>query len=326
MTENQTKILDMLAEGKISADEAERLLAAMNKPSSIEEKISHATDFIQEHLKPLEHLEVLIDSDEDARSTEERDDTFTVGDSPKLIVKGFNGRVEVKAGTVDDTVSVHARLRNPSRIDYSVSQDGDTIRIEAQRKGRGRVSLFGFLGHRTHASIFVTTPRKTDVELSTSNGRIDLQGTEGIGKLHTSNGRFNIDNFNGDLDASTSNSRIEVKNTEGSGTLNTSNGRISMENTRGNYDAKTSNGSISFRGQLAAGSHNQLRTSNGSVRVELEGEPNVSIDARTTNGQIHCDLPITTESESERRHLIGKIGDGGAELTVQTTNGSVTIE
>lgn len=61
MNEHRRQILQMLSEGKISADEAERLIAAMEEPS--------ATKFVDPNIgvaaKNPKYLRVVVDSEED---------------------------------------------------------------------------------------------------------------------------------------------------------------------------------------------------------------------------------------------------------------------
>jgi len=58
MNEHWRKILDMLAAGKISADEAERLIAALEKNSSRESSSAAAPP------RNLKYLRVVVDADE----------------------------------------------------------------------------------------------------------------------------------------------------------------------------------------------------------------------------------------------------------------------
>ena len=320
MVEDQSRILDMLSEGKITVDEAERLLALVSRTAGREHESSRAPG---EQRQPLERLSVTVEPPTDAESADTRDDTFEVGSSPKLVVNNFNGRITVVAGT-QDAIRVQARLKNASQVDYRASQNGDTVTVEAKRKGK--TSLFGFLGQNGGAEISVTAPPSTNVELESSNSRIELRGIEGSGTLRTSNGRIVMEDVRGVLDAATSNSRIELKGMEGSGTLRTSNGRIVIENARGDFNASTSNGSVSFRGELTPGGKNQLRTSNGSVSVRLEGTPSLKVDASTSNGSIASRLPVLTSPTEGKHRLIGTIGNGEAELLIRTTNGSVNID
>jgi hypothetical protein len=64
MNEHRRKILQMLAEGKITADEAERLIAAMEAPPSF----STSSDNSSERPRP-KYLRVLVDAEEGANGT-----------------------------------------------------------------------------------------------------------------------------------------------------------------------------------------------------------------------------------------------------------------
>lgn len=251
----------------------------------------------------------------DAGPTETRDDSFTVNGTATLVVNTENGKIEVNTGS-DDEVRVQATLRGVNRIDYEVSQDGNTITVTAEITGW----WFGNVG----ADITITAPANSDVELYTSNGVISLNGIEGTGTLRTSNGMISLENVKGDFDGTTSNGRIEVDTMEGTGYFRTSNGGVDLQGVTGEFDADTSNGGISFSGNLTAGGNNRLVTSNGNVVVELLGTPSVSLDASTSNGDVNCELPITATVTGDE-HLVGTIGDGEADLYIHTSNGNVAI-
>ena len=169
-----------------------------------------------------------------------------------------------------------------------------------------RLGNFFDLLSRASVKIEVTVPRTTYLVLNTSNGKININGVEGGGSVNTSNGAITATNVDGDY------------------TLGTSNGRITVENVRGTFDILTSNGGIEFDGELLPGGSNRIRTSNGSVSVNLPGFPSVNLDASTSNGSVVSRIPMTTIS-SEKTHLRATLGDGGAELSVRTSNDSITF-
>jgi DUF4097 and DUF4098 domain-containing protein YvlB len=255
----------------------------------------------------------LTDDCDDAE-IETRDDSFSVGESVTLVVRTANGAIEVRAGS-DGEVHVEATLREPEKIDYEVTQDGDTITAEAT-SGRWRGCMM--------ASFVVTVPADTEVDLDTSNGAIELTGLVGDGRLDTSNGAIRLVDVTGDYRGRTSNGAIRIDGMEGTADIETSNGAVDVADSKGEFDFHTSNGRISFSGELTAGGDNRLETSNGRVNVELLGEPSVRIDASNSNGDITTNLPLTIESTS-RHHLVGTIGDGEADLYVRTSNGDLDI-
>jgi len=249
--------------------------------------------------------------------TETRDDSFVVGGSVRLVVSSENGSIEVNAGS-DSEVRVQATLRGANRIEYEVKQDGDTITVTAHRTRR---VLFGF-GSGT--DVVVTVPTSAEVDLETSNGRIELGGIQGSGSLRTSNGRMLLEDVVGDFVGDTSNGSITIDTMEGSARIHTSNGRVELRQVIGEIDVETSNGRISFSGEMTPGGRNRLITSNGNVTVELRGTPSVSLDASTSNGDVSSGLPILVTVMKDKE-LSGTIGDGEADLYIRTSNGDVTI-
>ena len=88
-----------------------------------------------------------------ASETETRDDTFSVGAAPKIVVSNDNGQINVVTGN-EGTVNVRAIIRRPDDVEYGVVQEGDTIRVEARvSSGWG----WGF-GTDAGAEITVTLP------------------------------------------------------------------------------------------------------------------------------------------------------------------------
>ena len=216
-TDNRRRILDMLAEGKITAAEAERVLALIEAPplapafsydyASDEDSERDGDTGFEAEVEHESHHETATATAEpppsgSTRASEEH--VFTVGSAPRLTIKSFNGRIGLRAGK-DGEVHVAAKIRNPSRVGYRAWQEGDNIFVEAHRsKG------FSLIPRPAGASIFITAPADSTIDLATSNGRIEVQGICGSGPVRTSNGRIVMENVRGDHEVHTSNGRIVI--------------------------------------------------------------------------------------------------------------------
>jgi Toastrack DUF4097 len=178
----------------------------------------------------------------DNASRETHDDSFTVGDSARVVVKTGNGGISVTAGPGNE-VQVVTTLISPEKITYSVIQDGNTITVEAKPKTGGT------WGTCLTANVVVTAPTMTDVDLHTSNGAISIEGINGSGVFETSNGAFNIFDVKGDFRGATSNGAVNIDGIEGSAELTTSNGAIDVRNAVGEVDLyiRTSNGDVTIK-------------------------------------------------------------------------------
>jgi DUF4097 and DUF4098 domain-containing protein YvlB len=263
---------------------------------------------------------VSVSVDGSTLPTEVRDDEFTVTEPPALDVRTENGRIDVVPGT-DFTIPVKPTLKGPEKLEYSVSQKGDTVIVDVRRTGPSGVFN---IGNSPGADFEITAPVNTAYRLVTSNGRIEIDGFQASGSLDTSNGKIVARNIVGDLQADTSNGAIEIDGYEGSAGLETSNGSITVTDCRGEFDVETSNGRIEVETELVPDGNNRMRTSNGSFTVTVLGTPSIDLDVATSNGSIKNRYPILTTGPS-RDSLRGEIGDGEAELVIRTSNGSATI-
>ena len=345
MTEERRRVLDMLSEGKVTVEEAERLLEALQGTHRVKTRKGRGIGALQDTLeglgeeiekgleKGLEGLEESLsewsESENDARdedgNTSMRDDTFAVGDNPRLVVRGFNGRIRVHAGE-PGSIRVRARLKKPHEIKYSAAQEGDLITVEAKPDRQSEGFLHGFSRQHSGANIEVTVPVATSVDLATSNGPVELQGTESSGVVQTKNGPIRVEKFKGDLNATTKNAPITVKTLSGSAELSTSNGRVSIEDAHGRFDARTTNGSIKFQGSIEPGNGSTLYTTNGNIKVALDADPSLKLTAATVNGRVRCEIPSFVAAVEKRHKLKGTVGKGEAELIARTVNGSIALQ
>jgi hypothetical protein len=321
MNEDRKRVLNLLAEGKIDSDQAERLLDALGQSDGVRDDITISRPSA---VGQAERVHVTVEPETGSREGRDHDDTFTVDGPPRLEVENFNGRVEVTGDGPDDSVRVKAEIGSPDRVDYRLEQEGNTIRVEAKRKGK--LGIFQFIVMSRGNRIRVTVPTNADLTIHTSNGRITVRKIRGTVYLRTSNGQIKLDDVNGKIDSQTTNGRIEVAKVSGDVDLRTSNDRITIEEASGTFSAVASNGSIHFDGEFATGSENRLKTSNGSVKLKLRGEPSLIVDASTTNGTVNCSLPLAVQGLSGRKHLTGTIGSGDASVTLKTTNGSISVD
>ena len=334
--EDRRRVLGLLAEGKISAAEAERLLEVLDSRESrsassgetIDDKIEQAVSTtVRTAVATARSVITAAASTEDvadSSNSERRQDSFRVEGVPTLAVENFNGMVEVVGDSADDGVEVAAEIRHPELVEYLAMQEGDTILVRA--KPGGRRAFLGWRFLNRGAYIRVSLSRKANLDVQTTNGRVVLRRIDGVGTVRTSNGRIEADEVTGNFEMRTSNSRINCMRLDGDFRLETSNGRIEALDGRGTFDAETSNGKIRFRGEILPRKESRLVTSNGSIDATLRGEPNLRVSARTSNGSIVCDREMEIQGERKKRQLEGVIGDGEGALTLRTSNGSITIE
>jgi DUF4097 and DUF4098 domain-containing protein YvlB len=263
--------------------------------------------------------------------TETRTNNFSVGPSPSVLIEVGNGNLTLVVGS-DGEITVTADMKKPDKIEYTISQEGDRVTVDANTRSGSR------------ADITVTAPVNTEFELTTGNGNVDVTGVQASGLATSGNGSIMLEQVKGDVTGSLGNGRITLSDVEGAYILNTGNGDIQLAGATGSFilnsgngdiritEGKGSvilsvgNGSISFEGALDPGSDNTIGIDNGPVTVEITDSPSLSLDLEIDDsGKIRVDLPVSVSEQSEYR-LIGTVGDGEASLDVRTGSGNITIK
>ena len=252
------------------------------------------------------------------RKTEKRDNSFTVGGSPRLVVRSENGPIQLRH-TPSRTISVEATLRKPSRLQYEVSKDGDSVTVElGMRRGFSP-------GGAGRADLQIMAPSDTVVDLETNFGRLVVEGMMAGCQLRTLDGPVELERMGGSVDVKTNDGDIEVSGLDGTAKLISSNGSVRLNDVRGSVDVTAVNGKISFSGELPPGTDSRLHAIDEDITVKLQGTPSVKLDVSATNGRVITSLPIVATAK-ETHDIIGTLGDGEAELTIRAVNGSVSIE
>jgi len=121
------------------------------------------------------------------------------------------------------------------------------------------------------------------------------------------------------------NADVTVRGVQGYVDLDSVNGSITAEGLSAGGRFDTVNGSIraTFE-KISAGDRIVLDTVNGSCTATLPANAAFTLKSDSVNGSISCDFPITI-GKAGRRHLNGSVNGGGAEVVLDSVNGSLSI-
>lgn len=165
------------------------------------------------------------------------------------------------------------------------------------------------------------TASAASVKVSSRTSRINFGGTQYQVNYEVrapAGIALNLSATNGTIDVSDWNGRVEMSATNGS-----------LEGTglKGEVEASTTNGKIDVRLAALAERGVNLETTNGRVSVELPKDTKGRVLARVTNGSISVEgLNVEPSPSNTRRRYEGALnGGGGPTVSVETTNGSVTV-
>lgn len=238
-----------------------------------------------------------------ASTLEERfEETRPLAAGSSLTLRNTNGKVTIEVWDRDEVRIVadkRVKSRNSEyareamaalRIEVSDGAGGLRIETEMPREAEGVWSWLSGRDVNASVSYQLTVPRRVDLDVTTVNGKLAVEGAHGTLKLRSTNGSVSIVDAGGTLDARTTNGGIDATLTE-----------------------------------VTAGENLVLTTTNGGIDVALPAGVGFDLSARTTNGSIQTDFPVTVQGSLRRTRLEGPINGGGGRLELRTTNGGVRL-
>jgi hypothetical protein len=288
--------------------------------------------------------------------THEITKNFEVSAGGELTIDTEIGSIEVKASNQSNIgveIILDSKTGDEDRAqemfdDFEIefNQDGNAVEIIAEYFGNESKgwNIFGTRTRRSlQAKFIITVPEKFNIYAKTSGGSIQVGDLEGEVDVRTSGGSLRFDNISGPVkgktsggsitlesckgraDVSTSGGSIEIGRVEGEVSAHTSGGGIEVEEVMGEIDASTSGGSIYARISEQPQGDCRLTTSGGGITVYLSPDLNLYLDARTSSGRVKSDFDISSSRKKKKSSLRGEIGDGGPELYLRTSGGSIRI-
>jgi hypothetical protein len=219
---------------------------------------------------------------------EVREWTYGAGSDLEVDAKP-NGGIKVTAWERDE-VHVRAKVHGwaadersaraiVDRIDVGV---GSRVRAEGPRNNQDE----GW-----SVSYRVMVPRSMDLELTSTNGGITIDGVRGKLRFSTTNGGVHLAAVGGDVSGRTTNGGLH----------------------------------IDLAGSRWDGDGLDVQTTNGGVEMSMPAGYSARLEASTTNGGFQIGFPVTVQGRIDRK-LSVDIGDGGPTVRVKTTNGGIRID
>ena len=363
MNEERLAILKMLADGKISAEEAELLLRAFDdtaapdeqtdteaeKPKQGKELLQEVTEIFQEVGREIE-----VEVGKAIESVQRSDAKKIVHEVVDQVRSSVSDTIDSVSDIVDSAEEDSRKQRIKQQLD--TFEGGGITKIDAQT-ANGRITLAGtdrdgvtvrawkeVRGRRAVAAEFVEKvevyaeqtgnelriftehpPPPKGINLAV---RYAIETPRGVDvNLRTVNNKIKINGINGAIDATTVNGVIKLAVETGPIRARATNGSIRAEVDMLTNDAEfsTTNGSIDVKLRSGVAPLTAL-TTNGSINLTLPADFAGQLDAEARRGRVHSDFPIPVVGKIKNQ-LKGEIGEGGeAVVKLRSANGAIRLK
>ena len=230
-----------------------------------------------------------------AEAREEWKKTYTVEAAAELAIENGNGTITVRPGTGPDIEIVATRIAKAGSDDAAKKLLSDTAIQDSSSGSRvslsSRANRINLGGTQYQVNYEVRAPKGVALNLSASNGTIDVTDWEGRVEMSATNGSLEGRGLSGAVEAETTNGKIDIAL------------------------ASLHEGGV------------KLETTNGRVLIELPRDAKGRVIAHVTNGGISVDnLNVEASPSNSRRRYEGTLNGGGnATVSIDTTNGAITV-
>ena len=364
MKQDRLEVLKMLAEGKITAEEAEMLLRALDETEAPDEKTSiedewpkQEKDFLHEMTEAFQEVgrEIEVEVGNAIKSVQLPNMKKVVNEVVDQVKSSVSDAIDSGSDITTDIPEEGGRKRQVkqqldlfkgtgiTKIDAQAANgqitlqgsDRDEVRVRAWKDVRGRRGDAAEFAEKVEIyaeqigdelRIFADHPTPPwGVSLAV---RYAIEAPQEVDvNLRTVNSKIKVSGTRGSIDATTVNGQIVLEGDTGPIRARATNGTIKAEINTLTEEAEfsTTNGTIGVEVHRCDGSVAAL-TTNGTITLTLPADFGGLLDAEARRGRVHSDFPVPVAGKLKNQ-LKGEIGKGGdAVIKLRTRNGSIRLK
>ena len=235
--------------------------------------------------------------------------TFQLTGVPELRIETDDGSVTVRTaadGKISARVFTSGWKIAPGEVEVREFQSGGRVELVVRRPRRH----FNF-GVNRRIRLELEVPRRTNADIHTGDGGIDIRGVAGELRLRTGDGQIAADALDGSLKADSGDGHVRIRGRLDNLNIHTGDGGIDADILPGSRMAMTW----------------RIETGDGGVTVRLPHDFGAELDAHTGDGHISVDFPLTANFEKHRENEVrGRINGGGNAFSIRTSDGSIHVK
>ncbi len=166
-------------------------------------------------------------------------------------------------------------------------------------------------------------------QIRTANGDLFVSNVKGPAELTTASGDINLSESDGDARVNSATGDLDLRCVKGRAEVHSASGSISLVGVGGDVEADTASGDVIFRGRIQASGRYRLKSISGEIEMAIQPDaPGFIATLSTYSGELETDFPLKIENQSKggiNRRVVGRYGDGQAQLTLDSFSGAVRI-
>jgi hypothetical protein len=291
MDEERIRILKLLEEGKVTAQEAEKLLLALKGQPRVEMSRDEMRAKMRRFgLREMRRIPEMVggavsEAWEDGLTAAVRKQRFEFESKGRLMVRNVSGDTEIEGG--DRSTVLFAR------------EDGGLWKAN-EREGMIMAKVLS-------GDLKVKVPHSTGLNVNSVSGDLRVKNTSGKCELHTVSGDVELRRMKGTIDVATTSGDIKTRDIEG---------KCHIVSISGDID-------LGFRAQLAG----LVETRSGDVIVWVPSDASVLLEAEIVNeGDITNAVEGVHRKVDDKPHHV-KLGFGKQQnhLWVRCRSGDIEL-
>ena len=363
MNEERSMILKMLKEGKISVEEADALLEALQENRGGEGKTKKAAeesrkdgeklDFsgmgselksgFQEFARTMEGtIRQAVDSIKSlklgstmseafgrARGTDEKEIILSLDDITTVDLKTSSGDVIV-TGDERDEILILAKITATGKDEESAAERAKGTEIEHEINDGTLTIRDSAMGMQITGPYSVdyqlTVPKSISLKVRVADGDISIRSIEGGSDVNTLSGDIRCEDCYNGLQVNSKSGDIRFSSCGGPTDARTLSGDVILAGMATNdLTCNTLSGDIQAEITSEDAEKIEARTLSGDVSVRLPATSKVAIKADTLSGEVHCNLPVRdVDKKGHRYNAILNEPDG--RVILSTKSGDISID
>ncbi len=263
---------------------------------------------------------------------QQTDTLIPLGEATSLEVSAPGGSITV---TGWDRNEIHVEAEHSTRTFVNIrrTRDGKRIDVEADSR-RGPATIVDYVLHVPRSlalnldamsADIVVEGVTGDVEAEVNQGDVTVRGGAAV-RVSTTTGKILVDGAKGGVDAETAADEIRLLNVSGDVTAESAGGDIILVNaTSGSVDAGTIGGRIHYDGVFQSGGAYFLGTHGGTITLVVPQQAAATFHLATVYGTVINALGGSPERLEGGRRQELEVGGGGALVEAETFGGRITL-